>query len=422
MKAVSAKQRGSLAKLRSFGAFLSEIIAGSLVSPGTPLRWTIIANPGAGGFTINRRWRNHEKVLAEGVKKVQTNPARKNVLPSARALAQTGMQEDPGKFGLIPTAAPGHARAITRDLVNEAAHNNDFYLIVTAGGDGTSLEVLEVLFQAPESFRSRCAILRLPMGTGNDGADAWELADALELLVRPSRIEFVRGLMLSTAAGKTWPWQPGDSDAIHGESPCCHPWQPGDSDAIHGESPCCHPWQPGGNPLLAFNILSVGLDAFVTHMTNKMKGNLPGDSYKLWVDIASLLYDRLYKVGPMDVTAFDEKGREVRNFREKVLLCAMGADGHRSYGSRKMILPDDRNVCVVEQMPLLRKVALKGLFTTGEHIHERESQLFTAGRIVLSGEHPVLAQMDGETILLTKEDFPATIELTAKVIPVLRKL
>jgi diacylglycerol kinase family enzyme len=401
METVPAKLRRSLAKLRSFGAFLSEIIGGSLVAPGKSLRWTIIANPGAGGFTINRRWEKHEKVLAEKSERARSNPFRENVLPSLRALAQTGIQEDLGKLGLIPTAAPGHARAITRDLIGEAARGGDFYLIVTAGGDGTSLEVLEALFQAPESFRSRSAILRLPLGTGNDGADAWELAEALEFLIRPSRIEFARGLMLSTASGKTWP---------------------GDSDAIHGESPCRHPWQPGGDPLLAFNILSIGLDAFVTHMTNKMKGNLPGDSYKLWVDIASLLYDRLYKVGPMDVTAFDEEGREIQKFREKVLLCAMGVGGRRSYGSRKMILPDDRNVCVVEQMSLLRKVALKDLFTTGEHIHKSESKLFTAGRIVVSGEHPVLAQMDGETILLTREDFPAAIELTGKVIPVLRKL
>ncbi|MDR1144080.1 MAG: diacylglycerol kinase [Spirochaetaceae bacterium] len=380
METVSPKLRRSLVKLRSFGAFLSEIIAGSLAAPGKPLRWTIIANPGAGGFTINRRWKKHEKVLAAKAEQARGNPFRKNALPSVRALA--GPEQELGAFGLIPTAAPGHARTITRDLIKEAARSGDFYLIVTAGGDGTSLEVLEALFQAPESFRSRCVILRLPLGTGNDGADAWELADALDFLIRPSRIEFTRGLILSTASGKTW---------------------------------------PGGDPLLAFNILSAGLDAFVTHMTNKMKGNLPGDSYKLWVDIASLLYDRLYKVGPMDIRAFDDRGREIQNFREKVLLCAMGASGRRSYGSRKMILPDDRNVCVVEQMPLFRKVALKDLFTTGEHIHQRESKLFTAVRIVLSGEYPVLAQMDGETILLTKEDFPAVIELTEKVIPVLRK-
>jgi diacylglycerol kinase family enzyme len=169
--------------------------------------------------------------------------------------------------------------------------------------------------------------------------------------------------------------------------------------------------------LLAFNILSVGLDAFVTHMTNKMKGKLPGDFYKLWVDIAALLYDRLYTVGFLDVQVI---GEETHSFREKILLLALGASGHRTYGSQKKILPDSRNLCAVKQMPLIRKIALKGLFTTGGHIDKPESMMFNARRVEISGEHPILAQMDGETVLLQKEDFPVVIELTNPVIPVLK--
>jgi hypothetical protein len=71
-------------------------------------------------------------------------------------------------------------------------------------------------------------------------------------------------------------------------------------------------------------------------------------------------------------------------------------------------------------MPLLRKVALKGLFTTGEHISKPESRLFNARRVEFSGIYPILAQMDGETALLRPEDFPAVIELTEKRIPVLK--
>jgi len=240
---------------------------------------------------------------------------------------------------------------------------------------------MQALYQAKPAIRSKCAILRLPLGTGNDGAEAWELEDALEFLIKPVHIEMKCGVKLSTASGKQW---------------------------------------QEGQPFLAFNILSVGLDAFVTHMTNRMKGKLPGDSYKLWVDIAALLYDRIFKVGPMEVKAYDDKGKEIKSFREKVLLCAMGASGRRSYGSHNMILPDDRNVCVVKQMSLFRKIALKGLFITGKHIDKDESILFNARRIVFSGLHPILAQMDGETALLEKKDFPAVIELTAPIIPTLK--
>jgi diacylglycerol kinase family enzyme len=254
-----------------------------------------------------------------------------------------------------------------------------FHLIITAGGDGTSLEVLNTLYKVPASFRSKLAVLRLPMGTGNDGADAWELDKALELLIYPARIEMARAVQLTTST-------------------------------------------EGKGPFYGFNILSVGLDAFVTHMTNKMKGNLPGDSYKLWVDIAALLYDRLYQVGPMQVRAFDDTGNLITAFRETLLLLAMGVSGHRTYGSHKWILPDERNVCALKQMSLFRKLALKGLFNSGGHIDKPESLLFNAHRLEFQGEHPILAQMDGETLLLQPEDFPAAIELTNVAIPILKGL
>jgi diacylglycerol kinase family enzyme len=214
------------------------------------------------------------------------------------------------------------------------------------------------------------------MGTGNDGADARELGRALDFLTKDPVIRFQRTLTLSTST-------------------------------------------PGKGPFLAFNILSAGLDAFVTHMTNKMKGGLPGDSYKLWVDLAALFYDRIYRVGFSDVRVLDEGGRETRAFREKLILLAVGESGRRTYGSNKRILPDERNVCAVRQMSLLRKLALKGLFNTGEHVNKKESILFNAHRVEFNAEYPLLAQMDGETVLLETQDFPAAIELSAPMIPVL---
>jgi diacylglycerol kinase family enzyme len=217
------------------------------------------------------------------------------------------------------------------------------------------------------------------MGTGNDGADAWELDEALNFLTGEVAIEYSRALRLRTSTG-------------------------------------------GKGPFLAFNILSIGLDAFVTHMTNKMKGRLPGDSYKLWVDIAALLYDRIYKVGPMELNAYDEGGSEVLSLNETLLLAAMGVTGKRTYGSHTRILPDTRNVCVIRQMPLFRKLSLKGLCNTGGHTGRKEVSLCNASRLEFRYDYPVLAQMDGETVRLEKEDFPVSIELTEPAIPVLRKL
>ena len=378
----------SAEKLQFFAESLAEICAHSLVARDRPLRWLVIANPTAGGFVMRSRWKKCRRVLEERRAAARLNPLRRNCVP-----AKVANGDQSAMFaGCVPTERPGSAADIAKALVDMAdsaviapnepgAASAPFYLLITAGGDGTSLEALSVLYNAPDAVRARITVLRLPMGTGNDGADSPDLARALDLLIQPSRVEYAPALRLIPAQG-------GPAAAQ--------------------------------SPYLAFNILSVGLDAFVTHMTNKMKGKLPGDFYKLWVDIASLLYDTLYTVDFLDVRALDAQGKEIRSFREKLLLLAVGASGHRTYGSQKKILPDDRNVCALKQMPLLRKLALKGLFATGTHADKPEAILFTAHRIEFSGRYPMLAQMDGETILLQPEDFPAAIELTEPVIPVLK--
>jgi diacylglycerol kinase family enzyme len=363
---------------------LAEICAHSKIADGRRLVYTIIVNPSAGGFTIRSRWKKHRAILEEYRQKALINPLRRTTSPSTVAKDGTGVSSFPD-YGAVLTGRSGHAGEITKAVIDEALaakeSNPPFQLIICAGGDGTSWEVLSAMHDAPPRFRSSAAVLRLPMGTGNDGADAPTLEGALDLLIKPVNVEYTPALRLVTAQGG--------------------------------------PAKTKG-PFLAFNILSAGLDAFVTHMTNKMKGSLPGDSYKLWVDIAALLYDRLYKVDFMNVKAFDDKGKEVNSFREKLLLLAVGASGYRTYGSGNKILPDERNVCAVKQMPLLRKIALKGLFRTGEHIDKPESILFNARRVEFSAMYPLLAQMDGEAVLLEREDFPAAIELTEPLIPLLK--
>jgi len=257
-----------------FATLLSGICSRSPLAAGRPLRWIIIANPKAGGFTIKSRWNKHYAMIKDCAKKAEKNPVREGG-PSQTAIKEGGST---GHLGLVQTKAAGHAGELVAALISEAAaeagsgtsvsknESRPFYLIITAGGDGTSLEALTSLYQAPAELRGDFVILRLPMGTGNDGADAWEVDKALDLLLEPSALTRQRAVRLTTATGK--------------------------------------------GPFLAFNILSVGLDAFVTDMTNKMKGKLPGDSYKLWVDVSSLLYDRLYKVDYIDVRAGTRRERK----------------------------------------------------------------------------------------------------------------
>jgi diacylglycerol kinase family enzyme len=375
--------------IESFAEFIAELCTYSLVAPERPFRWTIIANPGAGGFTMSRRWKEHRDALKAAVRKVcSSNTKREDSSPSQTALNEEENPKELSALGLVATRGTGHAGRITGDLLQEALASATaktapetslpFHLIICAGGDGTGLEVLTRLYEAPPELRDRFAVLRLPMGTGNDGADSRKLAEALELLILPTELTRISALRLTTAT-------------------------------------------EGKGPFLAFNILSVGLDAFVTHMTNKTKGKFPGDSYKLWVDLASLFYDRVYKVGPMEIHVFDDEKTERQILRETPLLLAFGASGRRSYGSQKQILPDDRNICIIRQMSLLRKLALKNLIMTGHHADKAETLLFNARRVEFWGWEPILAQTDGETVLIQRADFPLAIELTEPAIQALRK-
>ncbi len=367
-----------------FAADLADICSRSPLAPGRRLSWTIIANPKAGGFTIHSRWKRHRAVLGAYAEKARANPARSaGGGPSRTARELDGGNGTLGARGLIPTQRPAHAGEIVRALIDEAgAETPDaagFHLIITASGDGTSLEALTALFYAPPALRSRFAVLRLPMGTGNDGADSRDLDRALDLLLYPTRIEFTPAVRLRTATA-------------------------------------------GKGPFLAFNILSVGLDAFVALMTNKMKGRMPGDSYKLWVDLVTLFYDLIYRMTPLSVVARDAQDRATLAFTERLLFLAFGVGGHRTYGANIAMLPDGRNVCAVKFVSIPQRIILKQLFISGRHADRPEARLFNAQRVELSGDQPMPAQMDGETIRLEAADFPVSIELTEPAIPVLRRL
>jgi len=350
-----------------FAQALTDMIQRSKVCPDRPLRCIIIVNPAAGGYNIRSRWEKSVQILKDNRQKALASPTRqiyKNVI-------------------LNLTEGKGSAGEITKSFIERAVKDPlPFYLIISAGGDGTHGEVMNSVYNAPVNVRRALAVLRLPMGTGNDGSDYSNLADALELLLKPSHVEYAPAVQLVTAPNGPTSWK---------------------------------------GPFLAFNICSVGLDAYVTHMTNEMKGKKPGDSYKFQVDMAALSYDRKYKVDYINVRAFNSENKELLFLREKLLLLAMGVSGNRTYGSQQLILPDDRNVCGIKQMSLFKKLAIKGQVAKGKHAGNPNVFLFNAHRLEFEGRRNILAQMDGETVLLKPEDFPAKMELTAPVIPLLRK-
>ena len=174
--------------LQEFGSLLSKICSRSTLAADRPLVWTIISNPRAGGFTISSRWKKHYAQLTESAKKAEKNPLREGGL--SLTARQEGTSEAPG---IVLTKAVGHAAEITNALLKEAETEASsaagkplpFYLVIAAGGDGTSRDVMTSLYHAPAAIRDNFAVLRLPMGTGNDGSDTWELNKAMDLLIEP---------------------------------------------------------------------------------------------------------------------------------------------------------------------------------------------------------------------------------------------
>jgi diacylglycerol kinase family enzyme len=338
---------------KALSDFLLSLLKKSTVLPGRDIEAHMIANPRAGGFTRPRIGRGH---LAD--------MALLNAEASSLETRRSGVS-----LALHLTERRGHAYEMSRALL-EAPRSDAVLLLIAAGGDGTSHEIQSAMMETDAARRADAVVLRLPMGTGNDGSDGRTLIASLDRLLKPSRIVPMRAIRISA---------PG----------------------IEGAR-------------FAFNIASVGLDAYVTHMTNKLKGFLPGDSYKLWLDIASVFYDKTFKVEEMDVRYRCGDGERTRKLPYE--LVAMGVTGHRTYGSNVLILPDDDNVCAVRKTSIARKIAIKGAVAKAAHRGMEEIEFFRADRVEIRYGGRVLTQFDGETILLEPGNFPFVMELTEPAI------
>jgi diacylglycerol kinase family enzyme len=315
----------------------------------------IIANPKAGGF---KRRRFAALRFAE----------LRQVIESASALPRRAREV---AVRLHLTERCGHASAIAQRIIERSTANgtDSFHIIMTAGGDGTSLETAERLLHLAEGDKDRFSLLRLPMGTGNDGSEGRDLVTALGRFLGKLKLE-------RRAAVRVSPAEEG-----------------------------------GKEPFWAFNIASVGLDAYVSDKTNKLKSVFPGDSYKFWVNVATLLYDRAYKVIPMGLKVWDLSGALVHESEKLRLFVGMGASGNRQYGSNKRILPGTENVVSCSQTGLIRKLLIKNQIETGRHEGIGEIEHFAASRIVVNNPDTLPVQCDGEAEELARCDFPLSMEL-----------
>ncbi len=255
---------------------------------------------------------------------------------------------------------PGHAAELVGGILSGTAGNHMF---ISAGGDGTHKDVLSGLVSASPPRPESCPVFRLPAGTGNDGADCATLSEAYEVLPKLSDTRHHGALEVKTADGRTF---------------------------------------------YAFNIASFGLDAYVAHVTNKLKNRLPGNVYTLVADLATLFYVPVYGIPQVTLHIGRADGTSAR-WQNRYALVAFGVSGHRRYGGDKPILPLDENLVAIELPGFLGRIKLKQHVYHGTHVHDPEVRLDIMDSMRIDCHERMPFQFDGESLWLEPDAFPVTV-------------
>lgn len=352
-----------------------------------------IANKTAGCFTNSKKSEKLKKFFSSVIKEVSPLPE-----------CATSVS-----YKIFSTEYAGHAKDLTQSVVAQLIATDEpdsESLIVTAGGDGTSLEVQTALFkeamQGPkhnEAIMNHITILRLPLGTGNDGTDGHTIEETIELL---------RGglVFANNRAVRIYPENDPDEQAVIESSG-------GKNPAKYGDVNFRSPWY-------AFNIASIGLDAYVVYMTNTVKQKLPGNFYHFCVPLSGLTYDKAFPVDDITIELFENKETKSGEMTFPITLMAFGASGYRVYGGGHKILPDSNNLCIAPKVSLLTLLKENHRFVDGSFTGTSLASLHTVEKIRLSYNKSILMQCDGETVMLSPAHFPLIIELTDPCLRVLK--
>ena len=349
-----------------------------------------IANKTAGCFTNSKKSLRLKNYFSSVLAEIQSQP---------ECTASVS-------YKIFSTEYAGHAKDLTQSVVAQLIASDEpdsENLIITAGGDGTSLEVQTALFKEAmlgpkhnDAIMNHITILRLPLGTGNDGTDGHKIEETIELLKG--------GLVFANdRAVRIYPEKEPDDAAIR----AC-----GKDPANYCDVNFRAPWY-------AFNIASIGLDAYVVYMTNTVKKKLPGNFYHLCVPLSGLVFDKDFPTGTLRVE-FYNKEEKTGELSLSLMLMAFGASGNRVYGGGHKVLPDSNNLCIAPKISLGTLLKENHRFVDGSFKGTKLATLHTVEKIRLFYDKPVLMQCDGETVMLSPAHFPLIFELTDPCLRVLK--
>jgi diacylglycerol kinase family enzyme len=229
-------------------------------------------------------------------------------------------------------------------------------IVVSLGGDGTHNQVM-----LAAGDRSRTPwYFRVPLGSGNDAVGGDSVDSTLKTLDGELEPVWIPSVEVRTTRGT----------------------------------------------YVAFNIASLGIDAFVTMLHQRLRSKLPGNTYRIIAAGALLVYERIVDLGPLAIRTSDED----LGCRERMLI-AFGVRGGLTYGDHIRILPGEENLCVLNKASLREKLRMKRLLFRGDHVGEPITMMRRTDSVTLLYDRSLYLQLDGEPCLLEPEDFPVTLSV-----------
>jgi len=365
-------------RIRKFTALAQRLLGASTLLAGEEIH--LLINPISGCL---KRCRTHRRMMRRlrrladidrngsanresgGIVRFERSEGSRNKTGSTDKM---GARDDKGppKFYFYETKNLNMACKLALEIAQNLSelHEGQLRLLVLAGGDGFHRGICSALMQEAPRLLQDIILFRLPMGTGNDSADAKTVEESLFILNTSRTTRKDALIEIQTSLGIT---------------------------------------------LHACNTVCFGIDAFVCLLTNKMK-KLLGASfiYRFFANVAVLLYELLHPLKEWNVTVFKADG-EIERRQGRYLLNIFGRKGNTTYGGGMKVLPDRENYLLVHPLTLPEKIRLKPLFYRGAHRSLPAMEFFLSDRVEMSHDGSILMALDGEVVRLRPEDFPLVL-------------